>query len=197
MTESSEEFRQRVEKIDNKFHEDFIKRSEPYRTRAFDYDKLNVEHAQQGFQSLTYLNGGALIAIPAAITAFNVVLPKADVLFTAGFFVTGLICVVLAQVATFFTLAKRGEANVAFITQQFHDVTALSHPKESQSASERRDAAEKARLKGRRRGQQSNSWRTVGIVFFSLSLIAFVIGCVFAADAILSATHISATKACP
>ena len=74
MTETPEEFRQRVDRLSSKFYEDFEKRAAPFRDRSFEYEKLAVDYSHKGFQTLTYLNGGALVAIPAAMAFF-----KADV----------------------------------------------------------------------------------------------------------------------
>jgi len=62
--ETHEEFRQRVDHVDSKFYEDFDKRAAPFRGRALEYEKLAVAYTDKGFQTLTYLNGGALVAIP-------------------------------------------------------------------------------------------------------------------------------------
>jgi hypothetical protein len=43
MSETPEEFRQRVDLIDSKFYEDFEKRGGPFRDRGFEYDKLAVD----------------------------------------------------------------------------------------------------------------------------------------------------------
>jgi hypothetical protein len=67
MTEAPEEFRRRVEDIDAKFYEQVDKRGEPHRARSFEYEKLAVEYSHRGLQLLTYLNGGALVAIPTAL----------------------------------------------------------------------------------------------------------------------------------
>jgi hypothetical protein len=42
MTETPEEFRQRVAQVDSKFHEDVEKRAGPFRALAFEYEKLAV-----------------------------------------------------------------------------------------------------------------------------------------------------------
>jgi hypothetical protein len=110
MTETPEEFRQRVERIDSKFFEDLEKRAGPYRAMSFEFEKLAVEYSNKGFQNLTYLNGGALVAIPTAMAFFKAEVAKSHLLITAGFFVAGLLFVVLAQAAAFFTMAKRAEA---------------------------------------------------------------------------------------
>lgn len=51
--ETPHELRRRIEEIDNRFYEQVAKRSEPHKARAFEYEKLAVDFANKGFQSLT------------------------------------------------------------------------------------------------------------------------------------------------
>jgi hypothetical protein len=127
-TETPEEFRQRLLKADNQFYEDTNKRTEPYRNRAFEYEKLGVEYTHRGFQALTYLNGGALVAIPTAMAFFKADVGKVDVLWTASAFILGLLCVVLAQLAAFFVMLKRVEENTFLSHEQFEQLAALQFP---------------------------------------------------------------------
>jgi hypothetical protein len=90
MTETPEEFRQRVDRVDNKFYEDFNKRDAPFRERAFEYEKLAVAYSEKGFQTLTYLNGGALVALPTAMAFFKADVTRSDVMCTAAAFIVGL-----------------------------------------------------------------------------------------------------------
>src|SRR6266404_3044264 len=177
MTETPEEFRQRVEKIDAKFYEDFEKRAAPFRERAFEYEKLTVDFSHKGFQTLTYLNGGALVAIPTAMAFFKADVARADVLWTAGLFITGLLCVVVAQMAAFFTMSKRAESNQFYTAEQFHKVAALSHPYQSEQNIAMQTDAKKARLGAAGREFASNKWRLVGLCFYVISVFAFVAGC--------------------
>jgi hypothetical protein len=96
MTATPEEFRQRVAQVDSKFHENVEKRAGPFRALAFEYEKLAVDYSNKSFQTVTYLNGGALVAIPTATAFFRADVAKSDVLLTAGLFVIGLFFVVLA-----------------------------------------------------------------------------------------------------
>jgi hypothetical protein len=187
MTETPEEFRQRVAQIDAKFFEDSEKRGAQFRDRAFEYEKLTVDFSHKGFQTLTYLNGGALVAIPTAMAFFRADVARIDVLWTAGAFIAGLLCVVLAQVCAFFTMAKRSEANQFWMTEQFHRVGALAYQHQTEPKIERQQKAETDRLTGIRRMRHSNHWRLVGLCFFGASLIAFVAGCVWGAKAVIIA----------
>jgi hypothetical protein len=179
MTETQEEYRRRVEDVDNKFHEQVSKRSENHRTRAFEYEKLAADFANKGFQSLTYLNGGALVAIPTAMAFFKADVGKADILWTAGAFIVGLFCVVLAQVAAFFVMSKRSESAMLMWSGQWQQVYANQYPVGHEIRTTREANAKTDSENAARRTVHSNVARQIGLLFFGLSLIAFVAGCVF------------------
>jgi hypothetical protein len=187
MTETPEEFRQRVERIDSKFFEDAEKRGGPLRALAFEYEKLTVEYSNKGFQTLTYLNGGALVAIPTAMAFFRADVAKSDVLLTAGLFVAGLFFVVLAQGAAFFTMAKRAEAYDRLKKDQFHRVAALAHPHQSDANISYLRSADQEFKDANKRLRHSDIYRAAGLIFFGASLIAFVIGCGWGARTVLAA----------
>jgi hypothetical protein len=192
MSETPEEFRQRAERVDEKYHEDVAKRGGQFRDLSFEYEKLAVDYSNKGIQTLTYLNGGALIAIPTAMAFFKADVAKVEIIWTAAVFIAGLLFVVLAQAGAFFTMAIRSEANEQFMWEQFNRVTALlfqhtttEQQQNMQSASDRRDDATRKR-------SRSNKWRRFGIFCFALSLIAFILGCVWGARAVVIAKENSA-----
>jgi hypothetical protein len=179
MTETPEEFRQRAERIDGKFHEDFEKRGGQFREQSFEYEKLSIDYSHKGFQTLTYLNGGALVAIPTAMAFFKADVGKVDIMWTAAAFVSGLLFV--------FTMATRAESHEQFMWEQFHRVSALlfhyqtpQHQEYMQSAADRHREASTKRAR-------SNKWRWLGILCFGLSLIAFIFGCGWGAKAVIAA----------
>jgi hypothetical protein len=187
MTETPEEFRQRVDRIDSKFHEDVEKRAGPFRALAFEYEKLAVDYSNKSFQTVTYLNGGALVAIPTAMAFFRADVAKTDVLLTAGLFVFGLFFVVLAQAAAFFTMAKRAEASDRLGWEQFNRVAALGFQRQTPQNTEFVELADDQLADARRRLGRSDVYRIAGLVFFGASLIAFVIGCGWGARTVLAA----------
>jgi hypothetical protein len=192
LTETQEEFRRRVEDLDAKFHEQVNKRGEPHRSRSFEYEKLAIEYSHRGLQLLTYLNGGALVAIPTALAFFKADVGRADVLLTAGAFVVGLFFVVLAQVAAFFTMAKRAEASTFYWSEQFQRIDALRYPNQSPEFLGRMTNASSDRATGNTRVSRSNVWRWAGIGCFGLSLAAFVFGCGWGAWVVLLAKEVAA-----
>jgi hypothetical protein len=192
VTETPEEFRRRAEDIDAKFYEQVNKRGEPHRTRSFEYEKLAVEYSHRSFQLLTYLNGGALVAIPTALAFFKADVGRSDVLLTAGAFVVGLVFVVLAQVAAFFTMAKRSEASMFSVHEQFNRAAALQNPHQSPEYINRLAASSSDGATGAMRLAHSHRWRLVALFFFGLSLAAFVFGCGWGAWVVLLAKEVTA-----
>jgi hypothetical protein len=162
MTETPEKFRRRVEDLAAKFHAQVNKRGEPHRSLSFEYEKLAVEFSHRSFQLLTYLNGGALVAIPTALAFFKADVGKSDVLMTAGAFIVGLLSVVLAQLAAFFTMAVRSEASSFHWSEQFQRVAALQYHHQSAEALARASDAEKDRGNALARAAASNVWRVHG-----------------------------------
>ncbi|SIO49063.1 hypothetical protein SAMN05443247_06350 [Bradyrhizobium erythrophlei] len=193
MTESPEEFRQRVERIDSKFFEDLEKRAGPSRAMAFEFEKLAVEYSNKGFQNLTYLNGGALVAIPTAMAFFKAEVAKGDVLMTAGFFVAGLLFVVFAQVAAFFTMAKRAEAQNRLHLEQAHRIAALAFPHQTPANVENLTKADQQHYDADGRLRRSDLRRRAGLSFFSLSLFAFVFGCGWGGYTVMAAKERNGT----
>jgi hypothetical protein len=192
MTETVEDFRRRVEDLDAKFYEQVNKRGEPHRSRSFEYEKLAVEYSHRGLQLLTYLNGGALVAIPTALAFFKADVGRSDVLLTAGAFIVGLVFVVLAQAAAFFTMASRAEASQFYSSEQFQQIAAHQYPHQSAERLSRAADANKDQANALARTALSNIWRLAGLFFFGISLAAFVFGCGWGAWVVLLAKQVAA-----
>jgi hypothetical protein len=146
--------------------------------RALDYDKQALDTAKQGFAALSYLNGGGLIAIPAAVALFklNPTEAKVPLVTAAALFVFGLLLGIAAQWSAFFTLAKRSEAESALAD---HEAKALMGAHSSGQVD-----VESASIARRKHGQ-SDCWRLTGIACYLLSMIVFIAGCWFGAQAVL------------
>jgi hypothetical protein len=187
MTETPEELRRRIEEVDAKFYDQVNKRGEPYRSRAFEYEKLTVDFAQKVFQSLTYLNGGALVAIPTAMAFFKADVGRLDILWTAGAFIMGLLFVVLAQIAAFFTMSNRAESSQFSWSEQWERIAANQWPHPSDERAVRMADAGKDRMNGLKRTTRSYVWRYAGIAFFFFSFAAFVAGCILGGWAVILA----------
>jgi hypothetical protein len=59
---------------------------------------------------------------------FKAEVARGAVMWTAGAFIAGLLCVVVAQMAAFFTMSYRSEAQGFFARGQFNRVAALQYP---------------------------------------------------------------------
>jgi hypothetical protein len=187
MTETSEEFRRRIEETDSKYYEQIAKRADPYKVRSFEYEKLAADFANKGFQSLTYLNGGALVAIPTAMAFFNADVGRVDILWTAVAFVAGLLFVVAAQIAAFFVMSKRAESSQFAWSEQWQRVAANQFPYPSAERTAREAEAKADRDNASSRTTHSNFWRYIGLMFFFFSFAAFVAGCVLGGWAVILA----------
>jgi hypothetical protein len=187
MTDAPEEMRRRIEEADTKFYEQVSKRADPYRALAFEYEKLTTEFTHKGFQSLTYLNGGALVAIPTAMAFFKADVGRIDILWTASAFIVGLLCVVFAQVAAFFTMSSRAESATFHWSEQWQKIAAhqFRYPSDERTAHD--VAAGVDRANALKRTSRSNIWRIIGLVFFLLSLAAFLAGCLLGGWAVILA----------
>jgi hypothetical protein len=162
------------------YYDEIERRGGQYRDRAFEFDKLAVAYSQKGFETLTYLNGGALVALPAALAFFKADIPKASIIGVGGAFIAGLLLVVVAQIMAFFTMAKRGEAQELLYYEQAHWVAAKTEPG-------RQADARKSFADSESRRVRSNQVRVVGLVCFVASLLAFIVGCYLGAMAVVNA----------
>jgi len=187
MTETPEQLRARAEQIDTKFFDDFEKRGGAFGDRSFDFEKLAVDCSHKGFQTLTYLNGGALVAIPTAMAFFKADVSTGNVLLTAAAFILGLLLVVLSQGAAFFTMATRAEGQELFAWEQFNRIAALQFPQGTPTNVDRTRMAQQNRDAAAGRNRRSNVWRYGGLFCFGLSLLAFVAGCSWGAITVMTA----------
>jgi hypothetical protein len=144
---------------------------------SLEYEKLTVDFTHKGFQSLTYLNGGALVAIPTAMAFFKADVSRIDILWTAGAFIMGLLCVVLAQIAAFFTMSKRAESSQFHWSEQWQQIAAHQYPMPSDERTARITSAQKDRTNALKRATHADVWRYIGLAFFLFSFAAFVAGC--------------------
>lgn len=186
MTETPEEFRQRVQKIDSDFFDEVERRTKSFRDKSLEYEKLAIGYSEKGFQTLTYLNGGALVAIPAALSFFKADVPGASVMWTAGAFIVGLLFVVAAQGAAFFTMARRAEANSYLMNSHFHRIAALQYRPEHDEYKTRWASHNLDEATANKKHRQSDIWRIIGLTFFICSLLAFIAGCLLGASAVLA-----------
>jgi hypothetical protein len=180
MTDNSGQHAETIERV-GKFWKDVEQRAEPNRQQAFAYEQLAVEFSKKGFETLTYLNGGALVALPAALAFFKAEVPTRHIIAVAGAFVVGLLAVVIAQVMAFFTMAKRAEMYQFREHEALSGVSAIYNPLGSPGHGQREAEANEMRAKADARRASSNRYRRVGLCVYVISVLAFVVGCVLGA----------------
>jgi hypothetical protein len=79
MTNTPEQERAKTQERVDKFWADVEKRSAPHRQQAFAYEQVAIDYSKKGFETLTYLNGGALVALPAALAFFKADVPASSI----------------------------------------------------------------------------------------------------------------------
>jgi hypothetical protein len=168
------------------YFDDMIAVSRPFRDEAFEYETLAREDASKTFRTLTYLNGGALLALPPAITLLSekVMAHKTLLIASAACFVAALLLVWLARAFASFVLARRSEAELHFGHEQILLLGAACYPTVVDPTYARREAGEtRARAIAKMNG--SYRYRRCGTVTVWISILVFVLGCSLGARAML------------
>jgi hypothetical protein len=170
-----------------KYFEDVASAVDRHRARGFEYEKEAIAYSTSALKVLSYLNGGGLLAMPAAVALFHTSIDKVKFLLLggAGCFVVGLLFVALAQGCAFFTMAKRSESQNHFADEQTLLLNMVHYPGVGDQPSIRIEATE-CRQAANRKIAVSDKWRFAGLALFWLSLLAFNVGCLLGAFAILS-----------
>jgi hypothetical protein len=150
------------------------------RARYFEYEKLAIDYSTSAFKTMTYLHGGALVALPAAIALFKVDVAAAKVVLV----VLGLIAICLAQACAFFTMARRSEAQWCYQQEQRVLVNTTHYPTVVLAAQAKIDAKQFLD-DGNKKIDDSDYWRSFAIGAYWLAVILFLIGCAFGAKAVL------------
>lgn len=171
-----------------KYLEELGTSTETHRVRAFEYEKLAVDYSAHIFRNLTYLNGGALIALPTAVAlfGFDAKHQKVALVIAAACFIGGLLLVCLAQIFAFFTMARRAEAeqlqedSQRLITGSTH-YPAIVDPQKTKKEVDDNHAKVAEKIKA------SDGYRFGGILATWCSAAAFIVGCCFGVRAILKA----------
>src|SRR3977135_1734829 len=133
MTNTPEQERAKTQERVDKFWADVEKRSAPHRQQAFAYEQVAIDYSKKGFETLTYLNGGALVALPAALAFFKADVRASSIIAVAASFIVGLLAVVVAQVMAFLTMAKRSEAAQFSGHEAMLGLSAINNPINSEA----------------------------------------------------------------
>jgi hypothetical protein len=151
----------------NQYFDGFEKMVDRHRDRGFDFEKEAIEYSKNAFTAPTYLNGGGLLAMPTAVALFHADLEKITptLIYSAGLFILGLLCVVGAQSCAFFTMARRSEAEQFYSSEQKLLLDATIYPDRVDVAQTRTLAiGERAKAVGL--VEKSNMYRGIGLVRF-------------------------------
>jgi hypothetical protein len=170
-----------------KYFQEYSDRVDRHRAREDDHRKHAFEFASNAMRAITYLNGGALVALPAAVALFKADPDKAKYdLITAGLlFVAGLLSISIAQASTFFVLARREEAERFLAQQQITLLASVHYRSTPDVEAQRSKEAAACEQRSNQSLVRSDQWRKAGLWSFWLALIFFVVGCCFGALAIL------------
>jgi hypothetical protein len=161
----------------------------PYHEGARVFEKHAIDFAFNAVRTVTYLNGGGLIAIPAAVALFqtNPREVKTSLLLAALGFITSLVFVTAAQICGFFAMANRsaredavGRSTAFAFIKQLELATGQKRDAASRDKELKQHEAEAARV-----WKQFNRLRSAGIVLLGLSVLGFCFGCIGGASAIL------------
>ncbi len=158
-----------------------------HRSGGFEYEKEAIAYSTSALKILSYLNGGGLLAMPAAVALFHASIDKVKIVLLggAGCFVAGLLLVAVAQACAFFTMAKRSESENHLAGEQTLLLNMVHYPEVGDQQLTRTEATE-IRKAANRKLVTSDKWRFAGLLLFWLSLLAFNAGCLLGAMAILS-----------
>jgi hypothetical protein len=170
-----------------KYFEDYSDRVDRHRAREDDHRKHALEFASSAMRAITYLNGGALVAIPAAVALFKTDPEKAkyNLIFAGLLFAAGLLAIVIAQASAFFVLARREEAERFLAQRQIVLLASEHYPGTPDVQAQRAREAAACDERSNQSMARSDQWRKAGLWSFWLALIYFVVGCCFGALAIL------------
>jgi hypothetical protein len=170
-----------------KYFEEYSDRVDRHRSREAEYEKHAVEFASNALRAMTYLNGGGLVAIPAAVALFKTDPAKAkyDLIVAGLFFVAGLLSIVVAQACTFFVQARRGESERLLGREQIALLAMIHFPETHLQQQRAKEAKDCERLSNEKMNH-SDWWRKWGLASFWLAFVFFVVGCGLGARAVLA-----------
>jgi hypothetical protein len=151
------------------------------------YESRAIDFATNAFRTVTYLNGGGLVAIPTIVALFQAdpKQAKLQLLYAAIAFVIGLLSVSAAQSSAFFVMARRAEGEQRLQTEQAALLKATHYPESQEKINEALTLAQQQRAAYNLKLVRSDHWRRAAIVFWWLSLVCFVVGCFLGAKSVL------------
>lgn len=151
----------------------------PHKDKSLEYEKLAIDYTTHVFKTLTYLYGGSLIALPAAVALFGIKASdyRISLLVCALCFVLAIILVCLSNAFAFFTMARRAEAEDYYSNEQQLLMGSAHYPSIVDPIQARHDA-QTNRTMAISKYRKSDQYRCAGIWMMWISLVAFVGGCI-------------------
>jgi len=144
-----------------------------------------IEFANGALRTLTYLNGGGLVAIPAAVALFHtdVTRVKVQLITAAILFLVGLLLVIAAQVGAFLALTQR--AGGEYLAQQRQETLVEFTLHSSKQAVGFLTSMNKLRAGAEARVMWEAVWLLLAGFLFCASFVFFIVGCSFGARALM------------
>jgi hypothetical protein len=170
-----------------KYFEEYSDRVDRHREQHLEFDKRAINFAASAMRALTYLNGGGLVAIPAAAALFRIdpQKTKQDLIIAGLLFVAGLLSIVFTQGCAFFVQARRAEAEKLLERQQMVLLAAIHYPGTSDVQAQRTTEAADCEQRSNKKVRVSDRWRFGALVWVWLAVGFFIAGCIFGAVALL------------
>lgn len=163
-----------------RYFEDYADRVGRHREGEHFYEQRAIDFASNALKAVTYLNGGGLIAIPAAIGLFRAdpSAVKLQILCSGLAFVAGLFFAAVSQGCAFFVMARRSEAEQCLQMEQTEYLNATHYPAgDPKQQAETLARAQQQRNTYVKKRKRSDRWRIASLSFVWASLVLFVIGC--------------------
>jgi hypothetical protein len=160
---------------------------QPHYERETFYETRAIDFANNALKTLTYLNGGALVAIPAAVALFamDAKLIKTELLTAATLLVVGLFFVLLAQAFWLFTMSQRANAEDIARRKQDALITAVNDEKKHLFSAFMNELVPLNTSASNTLTRASIYQLITGVLFWGASG-CFVIGCFYGARALMA-----------
>jgi len=126
------------------YFEDYKDRIDRRREGAAFWEGHAIDFAKGATKTLTYLNGGGLVAIPAVLFRADPRDVKIQLICAAASLIAGLVFVAIAQGGAFFVMARRSEAESEFQNQEVILLASVHYPGSAEQQAEREKQAQQS-----------------------------------------------------
>lgn len=158
--------------------------------RERDAMKVAAEFAKEGIKNCFILNGGAMVAIPAAVALFGIDARAmfVEMMAVAGFLVVGLLAAWGASLSAFFAMSDVADAHAQHRTDWEWSEVALDAALSSKNAryDEAMIAIAEAKSESTRLQNRALRFRLAGIIACLTSVLCFVVGAGYGAHVLIN-----------